>query len=324
MHFKRKRLDWVDITKGIAITLVVIGHMLRGFTSAGLYNQYKGILNYIDFTLYSFHVPLFFLASGLLYSYKTHIDSKDELLSFIKKKCKVIIPPYIIFSLAQLVIKIIMSSSVNHKVKVFDLVKIIYMPVEQFWFLYALLLIFIICAILDYKISSNKLKLLIVTILYIVYPHLTTVCAIREACKYLIYFFIGRFFVEKDIKLNALFCIISYLITNLIFYNLHIKNYLLEIIIAFLGICMIISISSFIKFDVITKLGRYTMPIFLMHTILGSGARIILIKLGIENLLIQVIIGLIFGITVPIYLYKLYKYATNIIKNKTYQKQFIS
>ena len=48
------RIDWIDLTKGIAIFLMVCGH-----TSIPL-----SISNWI----WSFHMPLFFIISGILFN----------------------------------------------------------------------------------------------------------------------------------------------------------------------------------------------------------------------------------------------------------------
>ena len=48
MKSNGKRIDWIDIFKGLAIILVVVGH------STGLFNAY----------IYQFHVAAFFFISG--------------------------------------------------------------------------------------------------------------------------------------------------------------------------------------------------------------------------------------------------------------------
>ena len=61
----QQRIPYIDVIKGIAISLVVGGHVLeRGFLfqSGFCYVLYNFI--------YSFHVPLFFLGSGLLITQK--------------------------------------------------------------------------------------------------------------------------------------------------------------------------------------------------------------------------------------------------------------
>lgn len=44
-----KRIEWVDIAKGIAIILMVVGHEIGG--NARIF-------------IFSFHMPLFFILSG--------------------------------------------------------------------------------------------------------------------------------------------------------------------------------------------------------------------------------------------------------------------
>lgn len=71
-----KRLPWLDVFKGIGIILVVIGHIYS---------------NDIVFKwLYSFHMPLFFLAAGWVYKRK-------PILEDIKKRFQTIIIPYFTF-----------------------------------------------------------------------------------------------------------------------------------------------------------------------------------------------------------------------------------
>ena len=155
---RSSRIEYIDAVKGIAIVLVVIGHMLRGFSSSGIYLNEK-IFKYIDYTIYSFHMPLFFIVSGMLYTYKNKIYDKKDYINFIKLKSKNILVPYFIFSWIQILIKIIMSGSVNKEVKISSLYTIVYKPVEQFWFLYTLFIIFMIVGLLDYKIKNEKLNL---------------------------------------------------------------------------------------------------------------------------------------------------------------------
>jgi fucose 4-O-acetylase-like acetyltransferase len=48
---KDKRIEWVDTAKGIGILLVILGHTI--------------LLPFISVPIYAFHMPLFFLLSGL-------------------------------------------------------------------------------------------------------------------------------------------------------------------------------------------------------------------------------------------------------------------
>jgi len=86
-----KRLTYFDLAKGFGILLVVLGHIeyiseeLRGFIS-------------------SFHMPLFFIISGMLMAYKYEGDK--DLSASIKKKAKGLLIPYMWFSLLYVFIDI--------------------------------------------------------------------------------------------------------------------------------------------------------------------------------------------------------------------------
>lgn len=60
------RLDWLDSAKGVAISLVVFGHALRGIERAGVID-FHGVWGRIDRVIYSFHMPMFFLISGFVF-----------------------------------------------------------------------------------------------------------------------------------------------------------------------------------------------------------------------------------------------------------------
>ena len=60
---KKDRLKWLDICKGFAILLVVLGHVIDGAT------MYKDVvwMQYLYKAIYAFHMPLFFFLSGMAY-----------------------------------------------------------------------------------------------------------------------------------------------------------------------------------------------------------------------------------------------------------------
>lgn len=86
---KKRRVDYLDMVKGIGIILVVAGH-----------SQYlaKNALTVI----YSFHMPLFFIISGMV---SCHIgEEKCPMRQILKKKLRSLMIPYTVFSLIYLAI----------------------------------------------------------------------------------------------------------------------------------------------------------------------------------------------------------------------------
>ena len=59
---KQSRVEWIEICKGIAILLVVLGHTFR---DEMLTND---IAYFLKTFIYSFHMPLFMAISGYVFS----------------------------------------------------------------------------------------------------------------------------------------------------------------------------------------------------------------------------------------------------------------
>ena len=89
-----KRIEYVDILKGIGIICVLLGHNLVVQDDG----QLPEIMRYI---IYSFHMPLFFFLSGYVFS------TKVNWTNFIKKKIKTIVVPMYIFSLVIMIFNIL-------------------------------------------------------------------------------------------------------------------------------------------------------------------------------------------------------------------------
>ena len=90
-----KRITYIDMAKGIGILLVVFGH--SGFPSPAV-NQW----------ISSFHMPLFFLLSGILLS---HTNAHEKpLKDTIKKKARTILVPYLFFSIFSILFSAILDT----------------------------------------------------------------------------------------------------------------------------------------------------------------------------------------------------------------------
>jgi len=87
---EENRIVWIDIAKGIAIILMVIGH--------------STIPSWLSSFIWTFHMPLFFIASG--WTTKKGMYSNSE---FLKRKVKNLFIPFIFYSLVVLMIEYFMG-----------------------------------------------------------------------------------------------------------------------------------------------------------------------------------------------------------------------
>lgn len=311
-----KREEWIDFAKGIAILLVVIGHVNLGFLQANMFQPQQELMKYLHFTIFSFHMPLFFMISGYLYAKTWKInDLKDYKYNITKKIINLGIP-YIVFSILQGFIKIIMSKSVNGEITINDIVKIPIKPFNQFWYIYALIGIFIFVALLDLAVRNNFIVcgILFVGIVFIYYLKFP-IPMINYIFNYSLYFYLGKIIYNYNAILKSKILLIASIIIYMVlngfdFHNMDIKfNVYNEL---FIGILLAATGSYFILFitrnlkknKTVCYLGKMSFQIYLLHIIFGSGIRVVLIKMHINNIVIHYIVGITLGIIAPILIYK--------------------
>ena len=128
----------VDALRGLAIVLVVLGHINRGMLErqAGMRASSLGML---DFYLYTVHMPIFFYLAGY---YAWQAIAKHSVAYYLTSRWHNIIYPYIFWSVLTFAAHQLgtMVTSIHHSVSVVDLALIAWAPINVLWFLYALLL----------------------------------------------------------------------------------------------------------------------------------------------------------------------------------------
>jgi fucose 4-O-acetylase-like acetyltransferase len=136
-HVVSNRIDWIDAAKGIAMLLVFYGH-LRG---SGDNPWFPGLAGSID-VVYYFHMPLFFILSGL-----TFHANKDFRTFITTRFRRLIIPAYFfsLYAVAKLILKMLSPAAFNsfHSGRMSGsfwkgLVDILLGNVSGMWFFWAL------------------------------------------------------------------------------------------------------------------------------------------------------------------------------------------
>lgn len=113
---QKKRIEWIDIAKGIGMVLVMLGHMQIPYSSP--FNNEVYIQNVF---LYSFHVPLFMFLSGLCFS-----DKDIKFSEFLKKKFKSLIVPYIFFAVVSVAAQCVIDLVTNHSLSIHTFVNAVF------------------------------------------------------------------------------------------------------------------------------------------------------------------------------------------------------
>ncbi|MFZ2497819.1 acyltransferase [Methanosarcina sp.] len=122
MAQQKSRIEEIDYLRGFAILAVITIHISDNFTHIPNVNLLLTINLIID-VFSHFAVPLFICISGFVLSLK--YNSLLSKKSFYKKRAKSILPPYIIFSILYIILRIIISA-INGDLRLPSIIKIIY------------------------------------------------------------------------------------------------------------------------------------------------------------------------------------------------------
>lgn len=220
-----KHYEIIDVIKGITILLVLIGHVLlsvinkSNLGTESLFYQTNLILN-------EFHMPLFFLVSGLF------VDGfiKKDLLTALESKTTRLLMPYFIWSF------IIASSFEVFKMYADSLnigysllLKSWYLPFWQFWFLYYLFFMFLFTLVLS-RIIPNYYKISLVVIAsigYILYSLqvIPDFWILPLLGRYLIYFAIGTVSLTAFKSVISIDYKVLHLLLSLVLFSASIYGY---------------------------------------------------------------------------------------------------
>ncbi len=339
----KRREPWLDVCKGIAIILVVAGHVVTSYRNSGLLED-AFWFNYTGTLIYSFHMPLFFVISGYLAALSSN---KENPRRAIRKNLIAYGVPYIIFSLLAWSLKFVAATVVNNKVTLGDLGLLFIFPINAMWFLYALLIISVVQLCVD-RIIKTRLKKVFWLILTFVLGWIGALlakneqiqekgleqCIIFDVVKNYFWYAIGFYavavitsierrataFRQKIgggwrylISVVLLFGAIAYVFLPLVCDYRTFKNFefVVSAGIASIGVTLSFLVSMLVCGFVfwLEKLGTLTLPIYLLHGYVISALRVCFSRLEIPlyNGLIPMVLGTILAVAIPCLFYELGK-----------------
>lgn len=249
---KKQRLNYLDITKGFAIILVILGHIFNG-------SRFERWIS-------SFHMPLFFIISGCLLKYN---DCRNiSLKEFIGKRINGLIIPYIYFSILNAILIFIINGFVIDDL----LMNILYVGIGQsiyaLWFLPALFISEIIFFILS-RYIKNSYKSAIVTLIIL-------------SCGFLINY----------TNYNVIMLVVAraFIATGFVAFGYYLFNFIKNIKLSYKSVVMLIVLNIVIsQFNVnidLWSLQFGNIGIYVMCSILGSISTILFFKNLGENKLL--------------------------------------
>jgi fucose 4-O-acetylase-like acetyltransferase len=287
----------LDIAKGIAIILVVYGHVIQH--SMEPWSAQDFFLNPVFKIIYTFHMPLFVFISGYLMAYSLNRKSEQDVL---KSRCKSLLVPCVFLgvlgTIMAYVLNIIFGNNTGRIDLAGDLANQLLKP--SVWFLYTL---FVLSALLIISVKLEKrFGAIIFTVIYLLllsipYNNYFDLYYIKW---FYLFYFSGYFFNKYNIKipdtavqkLVFLFSLILFslllacwntndyiyinkmnFISNQYFYG--IARVIYRYIMGFLGIIIIFYLAGYLLRTKIASLlgqiGVYSLDIYIIQMFLLEG-----------------------------------------------------
>lgn len=312
----KSRVIWIDGMKLFACILVVLGHLYMSLASAGWIPSDALYYCYPVQTVYTFHVPLFFVCSGYLYQRKQTEYTVTSHWKNIKNKALSLGVPYFVFSLITLVLKIVFADSVNNQATPI-LRTLFWEPIAPYWYLYTLFFIF--CFIPRQRNKEDLRKILgislIVKIVYICVPWTFQFPdMIGKVASNAVWFAFGMLLTNSDYCRSILnrymmaICFAIGIITSAVFYwqtnTSGWVQFLVGANFVYAFVCLFCKVVDKHGNKITRRLSKYFMPVYLMHTIAAAALRTLLLKVGINALLVHICVGLVASFILPALVYE--------------------
>jgi fucose 4-O-acetylase-like acetyltransferase len=310
----RVRLDDIDRAKGLAIILVVLGHVVAR-------NPPPDHMWWTTFKncIYLFHMPFFMFLSGLImyYSYRP-IESMQDYVKYISKKFMRLMPAFILFGVVILIGKVVCSHFMYVDRVPDDLLEqfmyLLIIPAKSYsfmlWYIYVLFIFYLLMPGFLF-IVRKRVELLLIIGACIHFISLPRLFALNQVGEYFFIFSLGMFvslhlntylvFINKYFFLFVGLFVVSFLMISVPEYGN--VNKLITGLLSVPVLHMLVRSGLLVNSKILALCGKYTFSIYILNTIVIGFTKGIILKFtswGGVNFYWVVILLFITGITVPI------------------------
>lgn len=320
----KQRETWIDALKGFAALTVVSGHIVSGYLEAASFEAQRDILISVFNAVYAFHMPLFFMISGFLFSL-AYIDGEGApRKSRVTLQIGNIAVTYVVWSLLLGSLKMLFSRSVNNAVRLSDLLWIPLKAIGPYWYLYVLFLCYLLTVLLAQKTKLRCIYIVLAVSLACCLLHDRIASMLPEwtavlFLEYYFFFLVGMYFQRKSKALDWVAkptCILFHCAVGsgiaICFLSgsgepkswSHIgvwgavMAYALSV--SILGMARWLSRKGTSR--LLAPIGTYCLEIYLIQTFLITGNRAILPVIGVTSFWASLCISFLTAVILPVFL----------------------
>lgn len=313
------RVDWVDNARGVGIVLVVFGHVLRGLNEAGLIANTQ-LFNAVDASIYLFHMPLFFLVSGLFFETSA---LRHGFFQSTVRRSETLIYPMILWSWITALFLVI-AGSLTNRPPISGLEALLYPfpPKDIYWFLWALFVIQTFSSLfVRAKFTFTIFLFLTFFVLLLMFGKQPFPYLLQRAFENIPYFLLGVIFARSRRFPFSLgpwtgFANAFVFLLCLVWASLNPQladssiSYAISVV-ATISFCLIVSEITKVAPVSLTRLfgflGVASIAVYVSHVMPSAAMRIILVRLGVMSVPIHIVAGTLVGVFPGAFAYYLLK-----------------
>lgn len=315
---KQKNLS-IETLRGIAILLVVIGHVIGSTPSGGMKIDYPHPLRYLYLWIDYIQMPLFTAIAGWVYALKP-FSSASGFGVFVRKKALRLLVPMAVVGTLYFIVQYLMPGT-NQKGEFSQIWRIYIFPYTIYWYLPSLFLIFVMQWWVDRSKRMESVKqwgmcLLIAYLLYLVEKYIIpasvpNIFSFKGAFNQLMYFIVGvgayRFSALLR-KAKGYVLYVAFTVTGIVllqlewFYRLDGTEWYeaLQPVWIFATLLWLLFLRCKNRF--LSWIGGYAYSIYLFHGFGTSGGRILLNMIGVGAIMPIFLIATFMAIIFPVVL----------------------
>lgn len=180
------RILWPDILKTFAVFLVILGHISSTYDSREYFSP-------VALWIYSFHMPLFMMLSGMFFKYSLKKDFKTLLID----KSRLLLLPLLCWGMMNFIIETLLFTDINN----WGGVIIGYVksggPLRGYWYLKCLFVYLIVNWLLVILTKKLPFSALLSIIVFMLLPN------VNFSKMMIVFFWLGIFYENFARKINT-------------------------------------------------------------------------------------------------------------------------